>query len=591
MKTRRKRVSPSRPFLNANMSKADYKKNPVNPVLIPLFSALVLVAPATYAAGPQVPNYGISDAVKGANAPDLPPRPKTPPAPVIIQQQEAPMSMAAGEKIAIRDFHIEGADFLDSQALSPLLAPYRNRELTIDEINEAANKVTVFCRDKGYLVARAYVPKQEVKDGVLVIRVIAGQYGSFKMKNNTRIRDSLLQRVFDSTKENSAVVTRDSIERSMLLVADMPGAGVPVVSIAPGVTPGTSDFTAEIPAGERIKGYVAADNYGSRFTGKYRLSAGIDVNDLLGIADRLSLTALSTDASGLLNGRAAYSFALAPNGLRAEVAASRTTYKLGDEFADLDATGNANIVETTLAYPIKRSRDDTIYISLNVATKQLKDDVGVAASSTSRRDNVATLNLQRETYGSLFGFDSYANLSGGLSFGRLGFDDPEQKAENQAGADTVGDFSKVNLSFTGSLAFNSKWSLTGKLQAQQSLNRNLDGIEQLSLSGPGGILSYPDGVTGDNGYLLGAELKYALASMADFDHSVSVFTDYGAVRPEDDSFTTVGKVAISDVGVSYSVSNKRFFGRAQLAETLGGQQATSIYNHALTLQAQVGIRF
>ncbi len=29
------------------------------------------------------------------------------------------------------------------------------------EITEAANKVTLFYRDKGYLVAKAYVPKQD----------------------------------------------------------------------------------------------------------------------------------------------------------------------------------------------------------------------------------------------------------------------------------------------------------------------------------------------------------------------------------------------------------------------------------------------
>ena len=63
---------------------------------------------------------------------------------------------------------------------------------------------------------------------------------------------------------------------------------------------------------------------------------------------------------------------LSSDGLRLEVAAGRTTYKLGDQYADLDATGTANTVEATLSYPIKRTRDDSIYVSLNAANRHLR---------------------------------------------------------------------------------------------------------------------------------------------------------------------------------------------------------------------------
>ena len=575
------------------MLRVHARHTPARRASLSLCSLLALTASASFAATPPVPNYGISDAVRDANTPlrpDLPVVPQ-PPAPVIIQQDEIPMSLADGEKIAVRDIRVEGAEFLDPAELAPLLEPYRQRDLTMAQINEVANRVTVLCRSKGYLVARAYVPKQDVRGGELVIRVLIGKYGSFQMKNQSLVRDSLLQAVFDKTKESSVNVTRDGLERPMLLVNDMPGAGLPLVSIAPGREPGTSDFLIDTPAGKRLAGYALLDNYGSRFTGKNRLSAGLDVNSPFGIADRLSLSALTSKAAGLQNGRGAYAFPLSANGLRGEVAVSRTTYKLGAEYADLDATGTANVVEATLSYPIKRTRDDSVYLALNVASKHLRDNLEIESSSVGKRTNVATLSLQRETYGHLLGYNTYVNVSGGLSYGRLEFNDAAQKAQNKAGANTVGDYGKVNLAFTGNLAFDARWSAGASLVVQQSLGKNLDGIEQLSISGPAGIKSYPDGVIGDNGYLLNAELKRALPPLASFNQVVGLFGNYGAVRPQDGSYTTVGRIAISDVGLAYYVSGKMFFGRVQLAHSLGSKPETRSYNHDTKLLAQLGMRF
>ena len=82
------------------------------------------------------------------------------------------------------------------------------------------------------------------------------------------------------------------------------------------------------------------DNQGSRYTGKNRAYAGIDANSPFGIADKLSVSAMTTNNDGLHNGRAAYAVPLGYSGLRAEFAAARTTYSLGGIYAPLDATGH-----------------------------------------------------------------------------------------------------------------------------------------------------------------------------------------------------------------------------------------------------------
>jgi len=429
-----------------------------------------------------------------------------------------------------------------------------------------------------------------MQNQILAIKVVPGTYGNFMLKNRSLVEDGRVQSVFERIKENSPLVHQEGIERAMLIVSDMPGASLPTLTIAPGSAPGTSDFLVQMEPADRVHGYVVADNYGSRLTGKDRLSAGVDVYSPFGIADRLTFSGMSSESSGLQNARVAYGVPLSPNGLRVEVAAAKTTYKLGDEYKDLDASGTANTLDATFSYPLIRSREDSLYLFLNVANKRLRDDIDATSTSTAKRASVATVTLQREIFGKVFGSNASINMSSGFTFGHLSFDDDEQKAENRAGADTVGNYSKINLAFNGRFALVNNWSLLANAQLQKALGKNLDSSEQFTISGANGIKSYADGVTSDNGYLLGAELKYAFAPINGIDQATGLFANYGEVRPEDGSYTTVGKISISDVGLAYYVSNKTLFSRLQVSRTLGTQDDTKEYNHKTGVLLQVGMR-
>jgi len=105
--------------------------------------------------------------------------------------------------------------------------------------------------------------------------------------------------IFEQTKSKSGIVTKEGLERSILLVNDTPGARMPRVSISAGAEPGTSDFLVETEAADRVQGYVMADNYGSRFTGENRVTGELYINSPFGIGDRISLKGTTTKAAGL----------------------------------------------------------------------------------------------------------------------------------------------------------------------------------------------------------------------------------------------------------------------------------------------------
>lgn len=558
---------------------------------IPLVTILMLLWLGSPVAVTEGAMPGIGDAVTQTVPvpPETTPEPPETETPLVVEEPPTPETAVDERRIMIRDFSVEGGGEENLAEIAPLLAPYRNRALTMAQITEVANAITLFYRDRGYLVAKAYVPRQDAGDGILTVEVMLGEYGDFAIKNISPVKDSLLQRVFDHTRKISPVVTRESLERSMLLVGEMPGAKLPLVSIAPGQTTGTSDMVVSVDASPRITGYLLADNQGSEHTGEHRFYGGLSINSPMGIADKLSLTGMTTDETGLANGRIAYAFPLMANGLRAELAGSHTTYELGGVYSVLEATGTADVTEGTLSYPLQRQNDRMIDLSLNLAYKELSDDMAAVGTTNPRDILVGTLGVKRQAAGSVFGHRLLTVMTGSVNLGTLDIRDPDLAALNEAGADTAGTFSKLKIAVTGSLALTPTLSLTGSLSLQKTLtHKNLDATEQMFISGMGGVRAYTESVSFDNGYVATVEMRYVLPEIRGVAHSLGVFAENGWVYAENDDYTDDDSIVVSDTGLAYHVGFSKYFGTVQVAQPLG---RTCVEDPGTRVLAQVGMNF
>lgn len=521
-------------------------------------------------------------------------RPQTPPSrqtPSIEQREDTPLALPEGKTLEVKAFRIEGMPpGVPEGDLQGVLTPFRGRALDMAQINQAAAKLTEALRTRGYLVARAYVPKQDAGNGTLTLQIIAGRLEKLTVKNQSLVRDRTLEGIFAPVAAEPAL-TRQSLERAMLLIDDLPGAPLPKLTIAPGTTPGTSDMTLEAGPDQRLTGYLLGDNMGSRYTGRYRLSGGVDVNSPAGIGDRFSVTATDSEGGRLNNARAAYSAPLGSSGLRGELAASSTTYSLGGDYLDLEATGNSRSIEGALSYPLMRSRDVTWLTSLNLASKKLKDEIGVAQESTPKTARVATLQVSREGWNTLWGKPLHTALSLGMSYGRLGIDDADQAALNAAGARTEGHYSKLNATLGSALELAPRWSVAFNASAQKALlGRNLDSSEQMNIAGPGAVKAYREVVSGDNGILLNTELRHALPGEK-LRHSVAGFADFGRVYLQDGSYTTSNGSRLADMGLDYQLGYRMWMARAMVAHTLGPRPDDSGNRAKTRVLLQVGMIF
>jgi hemolysin activation/secretion protein len=86
-------------------------------------------------------------------------------------------------QVRVTRFVVTGSTVFTERDLAEVVpAPSADRSMALAEIEAVADRVTAFYRRHGYLLARAYVPEQDVVDGVVTIAVLEGRVESVEVK-------------------------------------------------------------------------------------------------------------------------------------------------------------------------------------------------------------------------------------------------------------------------------------------------------------------------------------------------------------------------------------------------------------------------
>jgi hemolysin activation/secretion protein len=170
----------------------------------------------------------------------------------------------------------------------------RLQGLTIGQLQKVADAITQYYHDKGYFLARAVIPAQEIKEGVVNIRVLEGRLEKVQTSGNKMYSDQTLAKPFKPLL--GELVTINRTENALLTLTKYPGLSAAGV-FRPGEDVGTTDIVVNVQNEKRFDGSVRADNEGTVFTGRNRLIGTLDINNPTGDADLLTIAALKTFGS------------------------------------------------------------------------------------------------------------------------------------------------------------------------------------------------------------------------------------------------------------------------------------------------------
>ncbi|HWK50506.1 MAG TPA: POTRA domain-containing protein, partial [Steroidobacter sp.] len=221
------------------------------------------------------------------------PEPAAPaPAQVELQLEDRPaISLPDDETFNVSRIRITGATHFSEQELRGCVADSEGKPLGFAALQSLARCVTLFYRERGYLLTRAYLPAQQIEGGVVEIAVLEGRLDQVRIDNSSAAGGWALAPLLHLPKDEP--LTAKVLERALLLANDTPGVNLRA-TLAPGAGVGTSDLLVEVAPGRRVSGSISADTYGNRHTGILRPGVHLDFNNPLQLGDRLSFDALAS---------------------------------------------------------------------------------------------------------------------------------------------------------------------------------------------------------------------------------------------------------------------------------------------------------
>ncbi len=273
---------------------------------------------------------------------------------------------------------------LEVQRLVWLIRDQRaKRGITLGMIETIADKITNFYRERGFILAKAYIPKQEVRKGVVTLTLLLGILGETDVKNNALYNADVIRSVFDDTL--TLPVTNSVIDEKLYLINDFPGLYV-TGFFEPGAQVGDTKLNINVVSERRFDFNVRLDNHGTNETGKNRLYAEALINNTLGLSDLLHLGVLRTASpSNSTFWQVKYGANIFSPRFRVTLGSSRNEFVLGagnsEAITSLNLKGETNQTDATITYKLERSRASTQ--SIDLVSQRIESTLRVGALDES----------------------------------------------------------------------------------------------------------------------------------------------------------------------------------------------------------------
>ncbi|EJL90812.1 hemolysin activation/secretion protein [Polaromonas sp. CF318] len=293
---------------------------------------------------------------------DFQPEPEPAPPPPQLRSEPAgllPDSLKA-IRVTLKEVRIESATVLPGNALQARADSYTGREITGADILELASSLTAMYRNAGYILSLVVVPPQSLADGTLTLRVIEGYIARVNVQAgpgvSAHVQEQLMR--LGEKIQASRPIEGPVLERYLLIANDFPGVELRSV-LAPSQAPGAADLTL-VANVKKVEGFASIDNYGSKYLGPTQLTLGVVGSQLLGVNDQWRFVGVGTGNSEMAYTQLSYSQVVGTEGLRLSAAVSRARTQPGDVLKPFDVHGNADTVSLSAAYPLLRSRNESL---------------------------------------------------------------------------------------------------------------------------------------------------------------------------------------------------------------------------------------
>lgn len=472
------------------------------------------------------------------------------------------------QSITVKQFQVTGSTVFSQQELAKATVSYQNRPLTLSELFQARSAITKLYSDRGYLNSGAYIPPQELQNGVVTIAVKEGELEGINVTGTKHLNPNYI--ISRLQKAGKKPVKINSLLEALQMLRLDPLIENVSAELSAGVRPGTSLLEVKIEEADPFSIQTTFDNSRSPSVGSNRRQVGLTHANLLGFGDRFNFSYTNTDGSDGID--LSYALPLNPkNGTLKFAYGNNSNNVIEKPFNPLDIESKSRYYELSFRQPLINKPNQELALGLSFSRQESETSLLNIPFALSRgadedgKTKISALRLFQELVNrdqnQVFALRSQFSI--GLDwFNATSSQDIQTSQPLNSNSGDVSSPDSTFFAWRGQ----SQWVrrldedflflLRGDLQLATSA---LVPLEQFRLGGVDSVRGYrQDLLLGDNGLFASAELRVPIFRVQKFDGVMQLtpFFDLGTVWNNDDVQIERDFLSAIGIGLNFSAGNR-----------------------------------
>ena len=458
----------------------------------------------------------------------------------------------------LQKINVKGSTVYSKSKFNKLQKRFQGRKVSLAHIYKFADKITAKYRNDGYLLSRAIVVPQKIKDGIVTIQIIEGYIGNLIIRGPVKGAKVFLKSYGKRLLHSSPLKARD-LERYLLLINDLPGVSAQSVLVPSKEEPGASELVLTLKH-KNMDANAGIDNRGSKFNGPIQIKAGASVNSALGLYERVGVQSVVTSEMNELfyfNGFG--EIPVSSEGSKLFLSSSLSFSEPGSTLKAFDVEGYSNTLMFKFTHPFIRSRGKNISGYMGFTARNSETDL-LGSNITKDRLRIINIGASYDFVDHYFGVNLISfDLSKGVNL----LDATGPGSDNLSRADGRSDFTKFSGDLLRLQKLGSGWSFLSSFSWQYAFDPLLSS-EEFGLGGAQYLRAYdPSEITGDQGIAIKLEIQKGIKT------DWSVLKNYQAYLYYDQG-TVMSKNSSAGEKVESSLSSSGMGVRANINDWLSG---------------------
>ncbi|HEX7082294.1 MAG TPA: POTRA domain-containing protein [Gammaproteobacteria bacterium] len=196
------------------------------------------------------------------------------------------VDLATLDTVEVRSIRVDGSSVFTAAELAAAVAPYEQRAITFEELDELRHALSQRYAARGYVSSGVVIPDQRILDGVVTLQAVEGGLTDITVSGNRRLRERTIERRIEHRL--GVPLNVNDLQAALHALQEDPLIQRIDAQLLPGEALGESHLRLGVTERPPLDLAVIASNDRSASVGEDRGLLGLTYRGLIGNGDVLS---------------------------------------------------------------------------------------------------------------------------------------------------------------------------------------------------------------------------------------------------------------------------------------------------------------